>query len=100
MGSRRSGSNFWAGLKRGNSILRQGIKWKLGANSTLNFWHDKWLTLETVRGLIEGPLRRNEELLTVNDMRDGGRWDFTRCSFDLLDKLISLVKVVPIPLNH
>ena len=31
----------------------------------------------TIRGLIESPFRRNEELLTVNDMRDGGRWDFT-----------------------
>ena len=46
---RRIGSNVWARLKHGNSILRQGIKWKLGANSTLNFWHDKWLT----GGLLE-----------------------------------------------
>ena len=73
---RRIGSNVWARLKHGNSILRQGIKQKLGANSTLNYWYDKWLTGGTIKGLIEGPLRRNEELLTMNDMRVGGRWDF------------------------
>ena len=54
----------------------------------------------TIKGLIEGPLRRNEELLTMNDMRVGGRWDFIRCSFDLPNKLISLVKAIPNPLNH
>lgn len=44
-----SGSNVWVGMKGGGSIFAQGIKWKVGANSNLNFWHDKWLSTKNVR---------------------------------------------------
>ena len=33
-------------------------------------------------------------------MRSEGNWDFTGCSFELPDKLISLLKAVPVPLSH
>ena len=41
---KRSGSNVWVGMKCGGNIFAQGIKWKVGANSNLNFWHNNWLS--------------------------------------------------------
>lgn len=97
---KRNGSNLWSGMKRGGHVFMQGVKWKVGTNSTLNFWNDRWLTVDNLRGMIEGLLRRDEELLSVKDLRNEGRWDFSRCSFDLPGNLISLLKAVPIPMNH
>lgn len=48
-------------MKRGNGILEQGTNWKVGSNNKLNFWYDKWLDMGSVRSLIEGPLRREDE---------------------------------------
>ena len=56
-----SRSYEWMGMKRGNGILEQGTKWKVGSNNKLNFWYDKWLDMGSVRSLIEGPLRREDE---------------------------------------
>ena len=58
------------GTKRG--VISQGIKWKVGENSNLNFWHDKWLLVGNVRSMIEGPLRRDGEHYLVRDMRNEG----------------------------
>ena len=51
-------------------VISQGIKWKVGENSNLNFWHDKWLLVGNVRSMIEGPLRRDGEHYLVRDMRN------------------------------
>lgn len=48
------------GWERSVVVISQGIKWKVGENSNLNFWHDKWLLVGNVRSMIEGPLRRDE----------------------------------------
>lgn len=97
---KRSGSNVWVGMKHGGSIFAQGIKWKVDANSNLNFWHDKWLLTGNVRSMIEGPLWRDEEYCLVRDMRNEGNWDFSRCSFDFPNKLTLLLKAITFPTNH
>ena len=71
-------------MKRGSGIFEQGTKWKVGYDSKMNFWCDKWLAIGNVRSMIEGPLRRDEEQWMVRDVQVGGRWDLTRCSFVLL----------------
>ncbi|KAK9987220.1 hypothetical protein SO802_032171 [Lithocarpus litseifolius] len=53
-----------------------------------------------VRGMIKGPLGRDEEHFLVKDMRNEGNSDFARCSFELPNKLVHLLKAVPIPLSH
>ena len=97
---KRSSSNVWSGMKRVRNIFMQGVKWKVGANSTLNFWNDRLLAMGNLRGMIKGPLTRDEELPSMKDLRNEGRWDFNRCSFDLPGNLISLLKAVPVPMNH
>ena len=81
-------------------VISQGIKWKVGENSNLNFWHDKWLLVGNVRSMIEGPLRRDGEHYLVRDMRNEGSWDFSRCSFELLDELALLLKAISFLTSH
>ena len=81
-------------------IFLQGIKWKVGANSNLNFLHNKWLSTGNVRSMIEGPLKRDKEHCWVRDMRNEGSWDFSRCSLEIPDKLALLLKAVPFLTSH
>lgn len=52
----RSCSPTWAEIKRGEPMFNKGIKWIAGKDSSLSFWHDKWLSDGTIRSLIEGTL--------------------------------------------
>ena len=36
----------------------------------------------------------------VKDVRVGERWDFTRCSFVFLDKIMMMLRDVPFPSSH
>lgn len=40
--SKLSSSPIWKGLKKGEAIFREGIKWIPGHESNLNFWFDCW----------------------------------------------------------
>ena len=50
----RSCSPTWVAIEKGESIFNKGIKWIAGKDSSLSFWHDKWLSNDTIRSLIEG----------------------------------------------
>ena len=52
--------------KLGESIFDKGARQLLGNNSMLSFWHDKWLKDGTLRGLIQGPLSREEDNIVVS----------------------------------
>jgi len=40
---RSAGSRTRATMIKGKEIFVLGTKWVVGANSSFNFWHDKWL---------------------------------------------------------
>ena len=44
----------------------------MGANSSLNFWHDKWLNEGSLRSLIIGPLNRGDDQLEVGEVTQEG----------------------------
>lgn len=74
---------MWAAMKKGKGICDRGAKWTIGSNSSLNFWHDKWLNVGTLRSLIEGPLAREEDNLMVKDVITNGSWDLHMLSLPL-----------------
>nr|POF02761.1 hypothetical protein CFP56_25121 [Quercus suber] len=64
--------------------------------TTLNFWHDKWLNLGTVRSLIEGPLNRKKEGILLQDvMRDNGL-NLSNLSFDFPNLIQKVVLTTPL----
>lgn len=96
---RRNCSRTWLGMKKGNDVFTQGCKWKVGSNSSLNFWHDKWLTDWPLRSLISGPLNRDEDCLMVRKVTQEGRWDVSRISMTLPQDIFLRIKAILIPLS-
>lgn len=47
-----SSSRVWKSLKKGEEIFKKGIRWLLGADSSLDFWHDNWSEIGPLKHAI------------------------------------------------
>jgi len=87
-------------IKKGEEAFNQGAKWLVGKNSLLSFWFDKWLDKGTMKSLIQGPLKWEEESLLLRDVITpfGCNWESI---FFVIPKSLSLViKAIPLPLTN
>lgn len=57
-------------------MFLEGSKWIAGKDSNLSFWTDKWLSKGTLRSLIEGPLKRGEDLLLLRNVVGFSGWNW------------------------
>lgn len=64
----------WATIKLGFPTFSNGICWGLGRESRRDFWSDRWIKSQALRELIKGPLKREEEHLTIFDVYQGQEW--------------------------
>ena len=69
----------------------------MGANSSLNFWHDKWLNEGSLRSLIIGPFNRGEDQLEVGEVTQEGAQNVSCCSFVFPCNLLQRIKAILIP---
>ena len=69
----------------------RGVKWTIGSNSSLKFWHDKWLNVGTLRSLVEDSLARGGDNLMVKDVITNGTWDLHRLSFPLTPFILNAI---------
>jgi hypothetical protein len=56
LGTRRSGSRNWKGLKKGHEVFRKGLRWVVNNGHEISFWHDLWVGDSSLRSLVHGPL--------------------------------------------
>jgi hypothetical protein len=56
LGTRRSGSSNWKGLKKGHEVFRKGLRWVVNNGQEISFWHDLWVGDRPLRSLVYGPL--------------------------------------------
>ena len=81
---KKSGSCIWRGIKMGNDVFKQGIRWVVNNGQQVSFWHDKWVGNTLLRDVIQGPLPPGENSFRVSDVIEGsGFWDFSRLSLTL-----------------
>jgi hypothetical protein len=81
---KKSGSCIWRGIKMGNDVFNQGIRWVVNNGHQVSFWHDKWVGNSLLRDVIQGPLPPRENSFRVSDVIEGsGSWDFSRLSITL-----------------
>lgn len=40
---KRSNSALWNNILKSREVIRKGIRWKIGFNSSLDFWNDAWV---------------------------------------------------------
>lgn len=62
-------------------------------------WNDNWINGDSLREMIEGPLRKGEQNLTIADLCCGQIWKWELISFDLPQPIKERIKVVPIQLH-
>ena len=93
---RKSKAHFrvWTAVLKGKEVCNKGSKWTIGSNSSLSFWFDKWMGAGMVRELVEGPLNREEELLTIKDVTEDGDWNLGTLSFNFPASLLGTFYVL------
>ena len=69
------------------------MKWIIESSSNLNLWHDKWLSAGTLRSLVEGPLAKGEDNLTVKDVIINGSWNLQMLYVPLSQDILNVIKV-------
>lgn len=96
--ARLPSSSTWKGLKKGEDIFRQGIRWIPGHNSSLSFWNDCWLDPEPIRSMIQGPFTQEASNITINDAVGPFGWNWAAIPFDLPPEIKEVIQAVPTPL--
>ena len=94
---RRICSRTWSIMKKGKEVFVHDTKWVVGANSSLNFWHDKWLNEGSLRSLTVRPLNKGEDQLEMGEVTQEGGWNFSCCSFVFPCGLLQRIKAILIP---
>ena len=78
----------------------QGLKWNVKNGASINFWNDFWLSSGSVRSLIQGPLSREEEQLTVQQsFEPNGEWNPRKISFELLHQISNTIRATSLSYN-
>ena len=80
-------SRVWTAVMKGKEVCNKGSKRTIGSNSFLSFWHDKWMSVSTMRELVEDPFNRREDSLTIKDVTVDGGWNLATLSFNFLNNI-------------
>ena len=86
----------WKAINLGFSIFKKGIAWGIGNGVGVNLWMDNWVNGESLRAMIEGPLRQEELSLKVSDLCDYQAWNWDLISFNLPQIIKDKIKAIPI----
>ena len=94
-------SSCWAACKKGGPVYVKGLKWSVKNGESVKIWADFWLPLGVLRSVIEGPLNRNEDLITVKQCFDHNyEWQGHCLSFVLPDHILNAIKATPLSCNQ
>ena len=93
--------NVWAACRKGGPIYVKGLKWAVRNGESINLWLHFWLLVGRLRNLIEGPLNRDEDQVTVNQCFDNEReWRSQSISFVIPEQILNVIKATPLSLNR
>jgi len=89
-------SRIWAACKKGGPIYVKGLRWTIRSGESVNMWKDFWLPCGRLRELIEGPLTRGEDELTVRQCFDENHvWMPSSISFELPGNVLNSILATP-----
>ena len=73
----------WKAISLGFPIFMKGICWGVGNGHGVSAWMDNWINGDSLRGMIEGPLRQGDQGLTVADLCHDHEWRWELLPFEL-----------------
>ena len=65
----------------------KGICWEIGNGHGVSAWLDNWMNDDSFRGMIEGPLRRGDQGVTVADLSHDHEWRWELFPLELPDSI-------------
>ncbi|XP_075659165.1 uncharacterized protein LOC142629055 [Castanea sativa] len=86
----------WKAISLGFPIFCNGIAWGIGNGAEVDVWLDNWINGDSLRGMIEGPLKQEELNLRVSDLYSCQGWNWDLISFDLPFSIKEKIKAIPI----
>lgn len=89
-------SRVQTAMMKGKEVCNKGSKWTIGSKSSLSFWHDKWMKADMVKELVEGPLNRGEDSLTIKDVTVDGGWNLATLSFNFPNFVLRNILSIPL----
>lgn len=78
------------------SISRKGTIWVPHDGQSIKVWQNNWLGNSSLRSLVQGPLPRDCDSVTISDLwtlSEG--WNIRSLGMDLLDHIKNIIRVVP-----
>jgi hypothetical protein len=101
LGTRRSGSSNWKGMKKGHEVFRKGLRWVVNNGQEISFWHDLWVGDRPLRSLVHGPLSSQEDSLRVCDVVEGvSMWNLSTLSLDIPTCIRESIKAISVCPNR
>ena len=79
-------SPTWKAINLGFPIFKKGIWWGIGNGHEVRVWLDNWINGESLRGIIEGPLRQEDVEVTVAALCHDHEWRWDLLSFNYQTK--------------
>ncbi|XP_019163505.1 PREDICTED: uncharacterized protein LOC109159849 [Ipomoea nil] len=91
----------WSSILKGKNILTEGIAWKIGTGSSVNFWYDNWLgnkSLATSPNIVVPDGGGN---MHVKDfIISNGGWNYAALESLLPGDMVDRIRAIPIPLTN
>uniref|UniRef100_A0A2N9IH06 RNase H type-1 domain-containing protein n=1 Tax=Fagus sylvatica TaxID=28930 RepID=A0A2N9IH06_FAGSY len=101
LGTRRSGSSNWKGLKKCHEVFRKGLRWVVNNSYGISFWHDLWVGDSPLCSLVHGPLSFWEDSLRVCDVVEGvSMWNLSTLSLDIPTCTREAIKAISVCSNR
>ena len=93
-------SPIWRKILQQQSLLQQGIRWKIGDGSQILFWLHNWCSAESLMAKLNLTKTEIDPTLRVQEFILANRtWDIAKLKQLLPDYLISSIKGIPLPIH-
>lgn len=96
------GSKIWNNILKSRSLLKEGVRWKIGNGRSIRFWEDSWIGRKSLADSHFNILREHTKDLIGTYITDytspSARWKILKLSFlhwaNLLPKVAELQELL------
>lgn len=92
-------SGVWSSILASRSLLRKGVRWRIGQGSAVSFWDDVWVGPEPLSRVVGVPPAPIPASASVSDLVADGSWNIALLSVVLPAGLVDEIRAIPIPLD-
>ncbi|GLT46558.1 hypothetical protein SLA2020_203020 [Shorea laevis] len=90
-------SPIWRGILQCRSMLRMGIKWRIGSGENIDFWKDLWVGHKPLNSYwLQGSLEAPPALKVAEVITQDKEWDLEALHDLVSDELVDAIRAIPL----